>query len=194
MSTLGYKHTKETKEKIRLAHLGKKASEETKQKMSLSRMGNTNCLGYKASEETRKKLSKIHKGKDNYQLGRHHTEEAKFKMCTARQGRTPNLGKRLTEEWRKKIGLAEQGEKSHFWRGGVTPEIRKIRASFEYQTWRTAVYERDNYICQQCGIRGGTLHAHRVKLFRSHPELRFEISNGITLCKPCHNEFHKVTA
>ena len=49
-----------------------------------------------------------------------------------------------------------------------------------------AIYMRDDYTCQQCKVRGGRLEAHHVKSFAIHPELRFDVDNGITLCKSCH--------
>lgn len=75
------------------------------------------------------------------------------------------------------------------WKGGVTSEAEKIRKSVEYRIWREAVFARDNYTCQDCGIRGGTnLHADHIKMFAFHPELRFAIDNGKTLCVPCHKK------
>lgn len=79
------------------------------------------------------------------------------------------------------------GDKNPNWAGGVTPVARRIRKSEGYKNWRTAVFKRDNFICQECGT-GGKLHAHHIKTFAAFPELRFEISNGQTLCVPCHKK------
>lgn len=68
-----------------------------------------------------------------------------------------------------------------------------IRQSAKYKAWRTLVFERDNYICVECGIKNGlgktiSFHADHIKPFALYPELRFEISNGRTLCIPCHKK------
>lgn len=70
---------------------------------------------------------------------------------------------------------------------------KKIRQSWGYKKWRTAVFERDGYQCVECGDRnfegrGKTviLQADHIKPFALHPELRLEVSNGRTLCLPCH--------
>jgi predicted nucleic acid-binding Zn ribbon protein len=68
----------------------------------------------------------------------------------------------------------------------TTPELELLRNSAEYRRWRTAVFERDDYTCQGCGIRGNELHADHIKSFAHHPELRFDLTNGRTLCVPCH--------
>lgn len=62
--------------------------------------------------------------------------------------------------------------------------------SARYRTWRKAVFERDDYTCQGegCGSRGGELNADHIKPFSTHPELRFKVSNGRTLCVPCHKK------
>ena len=63
-----------------------------------------------------------------------------------------------------------------------------IRRSSEYQKWRKAVFKRDNYICQECLKKGNYLEAHHIKPFANYPDLRFEIENGLTLCKDCHKK------
>jgi len=74
--------------------------------------------------------------------------------------------------------------------GGISSEVMKVRNSPEYREWRTRVYKRDDFTCQRCGIRGGRLTAHHIKLFVTHSELRIDIDNGITYCKPCHHFEH----
>lgn len=72
------------------------------------------------------------------------------------------------------------------WKGGIRP--RPMKAT---QEWRTEVFERDNYDCQKCGQHGGTLNAHHILGWARYEEARFKVSNGITLCWECHNNFHK---
>ncbi len=64
--------------------------------------------------------------------------------------------------------------------------LQPDRNSREYKEWRKAVLERDNYTCAECHEIGGCLHAHHIKAWADYPELRFELSNGVTLCKECH--------
>ena len=66
-----------------------------------------------------------------------------------------------------------------------------IRQSVIYKAWRKLVFERDNYTCVLCEAKNGNgkfiyLHADHIKPFALHPELRFEVSNGRTLCVTCH--------
>ena len=48
------------------------------------------------------------------------------------------------------------------------------------------VFKRDDYVCQSCGTRGGQLIAEHIKPYALFPELRWELSNGETLCVGCH--------
>ena len=93
-----------------------------------------------------------------------------------------------TIEHRINMGLARKGAKSHLWKGGKTEENKKIRCGIEFRLWREAVFSRDNWICQECCVRGGILHPHHIKSFALFPELRFAIDNGITLCVECHKK------
>jgi 5-methylcytosine-specific restriction endonuclease McrA len=63
-----------------------------------------------------------------------------------------------------------------------------LRKSPYYKEWRKQVFERDNYTCQECRKKGGSLNAHHLKEFADYPELRFNVSNGKTLCRDCHEE------
>lgn len=65
---------------------------------------------------------------------------------------------------------------------------RLARYSPEAENWRKAVFERDNYTCQVCGVRGTYLEADHIKPWAFFPELRFELSNGRTLCRSCHDK------
>lgn len=85
-------------------------------------------------------------------------------------------------------GRFYSGDKHPMWDGGKTSEHEKIRKSKEYSDWRTTVFERDNYTCQVCGVRGGRLHADHIKPFAEYPELRLELKNGRTLCRSCHRK------
>lgn len=85
-----------------------------------------------------------------------------------------------------------RGEKSPAWRGGKSSIYHRMRNSKEFKAWRKAVFGRDNYTCQDCGIRSAKgvkvdLHPHHIKSFTHFDELRFDVDNGITLCLSCHN-------
>jgi 5-methylcytosine-specific restriction endonuclease McrA len=61
-----------------------------------------------------------------------------------------------------------------------------IRWSIQFKEWRKAVFERDDYTCQRCGLRGGKLEPHHIFRFAYFPEFRFSVANGMVLCFDCH--------
>jgi len=58
------------------------------------------------------------------------------------------------------------------------------RGSREYSEWKSRVNVRDNFKCQECGKEGRD--AHHIKSWKDFPKLRFDVSNGKTLCLDCH--------
>lgn len=64
------------------------------------------------------------------------------------------------------------------------------RKTAEYVKWRNDVFKRDGYKCAICGKVGGELNAHHIKPFAKYKEDRFDVDNGITLCKECHKTVH----
>lgn len=128
--------------------------------------------GHKRSEREKELVRQRQMGNKIW-LGRKHTEESKRKMS-------------LIARKQKRTTLFQPGEKHPRWKGGITETNHKIRTSLEYKNWRRAVFERDKFTCQFCGQVGGQLNADHIKPFSTHPKLRFVLSNGRTLCNPCH--------
>lgn len=132
-----------------------------------------------------KKMSKEFREKCRArQIGKTHSNETKDRMSKAQKG----IPKNHSKEGLERIGKAHRGERSHWWEGGKTSERGKIYNSYKYRNWRRCVFERDSYTCQECGQHGGALQADHIKPFALFPELRFELSNGRTLCKTCHRK------
>jgi 5-methylcytosine-specific restriction endonuclease McrA len=76
------------------------------------------------------------------------------------------------------------------------------RDDYRYKAWQDSVFTRDNFTCQDCSVTGQELigqgkttcaqglHAHHLKEWEIHISLRYEITNGITLCSSCHRKRH----
>lgn len=149
-------------------------SEETKKKISLARTGKpVSAFQLQRMKETRVDGMK----------GKKHSSETKLKM------RLAALGRIISPEHIKKIS----GANNWNWKGGISPENKKIRMSVEFKNWRMSVFRRDEYKCIQCGYsskgtRPSDIHADHIKPFAKYPELRFSMENGRTLCVPCHKK------
>lgn len=163
---------------------GQRLSEETKLKISKS------LTGHLVSEEVRKKISDgVKKNPVRFWKGKKFSKKHKKNLSTAHKGQF------VSEETRaKKRGRPAWNKGKHFlrgtkhwnWQGGLTEKNLALRGLIEYKLWRKAVFERDDFTCQICRIRGVELQADHIKPFAYFPELRFDLSNGRTLCKKCH--------
>lgn len=156
-------------------------SEETKRKISV---GMKKCIELKGKEviyskERNLKISERMKKNNPSKLT--WVREKISKSCIGKKAW--NKGVSMREEQRKKLSLIK-GNKT----GWVTPKNQLIRMSLECKKWRKAIFERDNYTCQVCRQRGFQLNADHIKPFAYFPELRFELSNGRTLCINCHRK------
>lgn len=141
--------------------------------------------GFKHSKETREKMSKTRKERGIVPPNRKgipHTEEHKKKIGQSNKITYSSV------ELRKKMSDIQKGDKSYWWKGGITDSLIQIRNGLDYKLWRESVYKRDDYTCVFCGERGGELNADHIKSFALYPELRFAIDNGRTLCVECHRK------
>lgn len=109
-------------------------------------------------------------------LGKKHTSETIKKMSKAKQGYVP-------------AKLFQAGDKHPNW----IADRKQINRRWwpENKIWRLAILKRDNYQCQICNIRSSkgnriTFDVDHIKPWSRFPDLRFELSNGRTLCRPCH--------
>lgn len=142
------------------------------------------------------KERKSTKGRVSTFKGHHHTDKAKQKLSTSHKGLQPRLGKHHTIETRMKISKnnrakSPRGAANPNYKDGKAEERRGLRFTMAYKRWRFDVFARDSFTCQDCGdARGGNLNAHHIKPFADYPDLRFELSNGITLCQKCHDKIH----
>lgn len=142
---------------------------------------------YTISEEGRKNMSEAQKkNPSRYWLGKKFNRESVEKSIKTRKERY-------------------NPENHNHWKGGVTKIHKQIRNCFQYRQWRSDIFTRDNFTCQECNKRGCYLEAHHIKRFseiikeyniKSVLEANncgelWNLNNGITLCLDCHNKTKK---
>jgi 5-methylcytosine-specific restriction endonuclease McrA len=64
------------------------------------------------------------------------------------------------------------------------------REKLKRRKWSFNVFQGDSFKCLKCGI-DSDLNGHHIYSFRDYTDLRFNISNGVTMCSSCHTDFHK---
>lgn len=147
------------------------------------------AAGFVHTPETRRKLSEAMKRRPMpagfLAKGRRWNKESRIRWGNKQRGR--NRQPHTIESRRLMSAIAKARR----------PRVKlddsvALRKTFEYKVWREAVYRRDDFTCLKCRNRGGRLHPHHILNFASNPELRFEVSNGGTLCVECHKLFHKL--
>lgn len=161
---------------------------------------------YKRTAKHNKEVSNALKGKPFHGIrydwkGKHHSEETKKKMSISKKG--INKGIKLSEEHKQKISKARlerkkklgyinspetrkkiSGSNHHNWRGGLSPYPKGWT-----DTLRKSIRQRDNYVCQICGMRQDKLKGMFKKLDVHHIDYNkdnLNPNNLITLCQKCH--------
>ena len=68
-----------------------------------------------------------------------------------------------------------------------------------HKEWRRKVLARAGHKCEECKRYGRTDEkglpvaadtAHHILHADTHPEKRYDVTNGVALCRDCHNKKH----
>lgn len=111
--------------------------------------------------------------------------------------RRSHMAVRQTAEYRRKLSQANSGERAWNWKGGVKDELARRLDTSEWRRTRVLCYERDNWLCADCGTK--CLNTSDAKL---HPKRKIQahhiiprrqggsddLSNLVTLCMSCHHK------
>jgi len=147
---------------------------------------NVELYGEEKAVELKQISSETHIG-NSYTKGSKRDPESN---CKAVETRMKNGSYKRTKDQNIKLSCYLQGIDIEDWNGFISSERQKDWNSEENKKWRRDIFARDNYTCQDCGKYGGVLHAHHIKEWATHPDLRLDIDNGITLCPDCHYKEH----
>ena len=166
--------------------------------------------GHLVPKKWKKKFKKASSRSYKEKFGERKVEELKNKSRKRMIGKNnPNYKNTFgSNQWFKK-GIDKRRDKTEFkkgekhwnWKGGITNLQPQIRNNIKYKKWRLKVYNRDNFICQNCWRKGsGNLEAHHIKPFGKilmenniktlkqalNCKELWDLDNGITYCIKCH--------
>lgn len=145
------------------------------------------------SVEHRRKISENMKkrvGVLNPRFGKPLSEESKAKISASNLGK--HIGFKHTEETKRKISKSSAGSNSHNWIADRSKLAKltngnEYRNSPAYKEWSRSVKNRDGWKCKiSNGDCSGKVVAHHILSWRDYVELRYEVNNGITLCRKHH--------
>jgi 5-methylcytosine-specific restriction endonuclease McrA len=91
-----------------------------------------------------------------------------------------------TKEAREKMIKTISGSGHWNWQGGITPKAQKERNNYKFKQWRYGVFGKDNFTCRMCGKRSTYIQAHHILPWSKFPKFRYDVNNGVVLCKNCH--------
>jgi len=166
--------------------------------------------------ESHTNISKFTKEKHRIQTKKYWvglTKEEKQKHCNAIS--KSNKGKKIGLLQRLKLRKSKLGKLNPQYVNGLycRKAYGAIRNLKEYSEWRLMIFGRDDFTCQECGKRGIYFEAHHkkpyIKIFKDFLDLYsgldserdidkllilamgyipfWDLNNGITLCRDCHN-------
>jgi len=143
---------------------------------SLKKYGSAECYSCSRPKKERFEKKCLICG-ETFKRIKYHFKNQKY--CSVKCAGKARRG--ISTKWENRY----MGEKHWNWKGGVTGKDKYERIVFK-KYYQPKVFERDDFICQLCGERGGYLHADHIKNWNKHPDLRFELDNCRTLCRSCH--------
>ena len=147
---------------------------------------------YKRSEEQLERWRNVNVGREPWNKGKkglqQHSDETKKILSEFRTGNQYAKGSVRTKEHKEAISRAHSGENNWNWKGGCSRDTRNDK---RYKKWRANIFARDDWTCQTCSRRSCSgdkvyIEAHHINSWAQYPEERYDLENGVTLCKECH--------
>ena len=151
----------------------------------------TYIFGHAIKVRPKELRDKIHKKLKGQKRSEQHKRLIKLNNAKYWKGKkNPEHSKRMSGDGNPKVWLGKKrpdmvGELNPAWKGG-RPTPREL--DIEYFNWRTSIYKRDDYTCQKCKQKGGSLNAHHILKYADYPQHELKMWNGITLCLECHKQ------
>lgn len=91
------------------------------------------------------------------------------------------------------LKIFHSGKNNNSWEQNESKKDRVVERNYpEYIDFVRRVLLRDNYTCQCCGHKNTNLEVHHLDGYNWCIEKRVDETNGITLCKDCHSNFHVI--
>lgn len=76
---------------------------------------------------------------------------------------------------------------------GSSPERQRLYIQSAGKEFLKKIYARDGYRCRRCDAPKSTpksIHGHHISPWAGNAGLRFDESNVVTICRPCHSWIH----
>lgn len=150
-------------------------------KAEFTRAGSAARRGRKLSPEHREKLRAARAG-GRPASGLDHSITTRILIAAA------HVGRKRSTATRHALSLGQHR------RYGTTPNPNKPTRR-DLARWAYEVIRRDGGACVVCGHRKQgrkDVAAHHILSRARHPELALLVNNGVTLCRPCHDDEHRV--
>lgn len=99
---------------------------------------------------------------------------------------------KLSQETKDKMSKSKLGNKHNYKEDRTTlKKSEDRRLDYCYKDWVKLVKNRDGFICALKSVEcNNKLEAHHIFSWRDYPELRYIVTNGITLCRFHHPRKH----
>lgn len=193
----GFTHSLETRKKISdTLKEGTHREQNIENGKRLNRWLKNNPAVLKQKAQNLRKYAKKHPEIGEHLINHPNTIKSRFKTGEdKRREAKRNWSQEVRDAQAKrmsKLASEQLGEKHPNWRGGITPINQNIRNGKRHREWAINVYKKDKFTCQDCDkfCKKGNIIAHHMKPFSDNIDDRFDIKNGITMCRGCHVAFH----
>jgi len=120
-----------------------------------------------------------------------HTYKIPHNLTKVDRSKSITCSKTCQHEWQRSHPNKTVYKNGHKGMVGKNNPMWTNGSSAKEKRWREAIFNRDNFTCYSCGERGKYLNAHHIKERSLNPELKFNLTNGVTLCRKCHVNLHK---